>query len=443
VNKLKPQALRGDNYYRSLHLVRANEDKVKIRHIALVATSGCLICAAALAGVSKPDTRISVANWLNADVNTWTFRNTEQIIPSATVSRNFTPVAKFDVSSRDISKISYSGVLDGEPETLLISEYLERTRTDSLVVLHKGNLVYEAYYNGMEDKQRHILMSVTKSFVGTVVAELITQGKLDENDRIGDVVAALKGTPVGATTVRQALDMTAGMKYSEDYSDPDADVWSYISSIGLKPIPAEGGVPTNIMDYLKAMQVDTPAGEEFNYVTPMSEVLQAVVVAVTGKQFNEVLSELIWSKIGAERDGYVLVESTQQALAGTGLMLTARDMARFGQLILNDGYFNGQHILSPGTVADIKKGGDKAKFRQYGAENGMPGFSYRDQYWHMGNENRAFTAMGVFGQYIYIDPTAEVVIVKQSSDVKPLTDFAAANDFVALHAIAENLSTTD
>jgi len=140
----------------------------------------------------------------------------------------------------------------------------------------------------MDTQQRHLLMSVTKSFVGTVVAELISQGKLDENGNIDKIVPALKGTPLGSTTVRQALDMTAGMKYSEDYADPNADVWSYISSIGLKPPPDDNSVATNIMDYLKDMKAGIPTGEIFNYVTPMSEVSQAVVVTVEGKQFNKV-----------------------------------------------------------------------------------------------------------------------------------------------------------
>jgi CubicO group peptidase (beta-lactamase class C family) len=228
------------------------------------------------------------------------------------------------------------------------------------------------------------------------------------------------------------------MAYSEDYADPNADVWAYVSSIGLMPIPEGSKAPESIMGYLKGMKVSTPAGERFNYVTPMSEVLQAVVVSSTGQQFNEVLSDMIWSKIGAERDGSILVESTQQALAGSGLMLTARDMARFGQMILNDGFFNGQQILSPKTVADIKKKGDVNKFNHYGEENGMQGFSYANQFWHTGNKNKAFTAMGVFGQYIYIDPTADVIIIKQSSDVAPLTPYAAKNDFLALDALANH-----
>lgn len=412
---------------------------MKIQHAAMTVVGLFLLSTTAIAATSKPDIKLSVENWLNPDVNTWTFRNTEQIIPSATVSRGATVAVPFKISNKDISSVQYPGVVDGKPKTLSIGKYLEASRTDSFVVLHKGKLVFEAYFNGMEAEQRHILMSVTKSFVGTVVAELISQGKVEESATIGKIVPALAGTPLGKTTVRQALDMTSGMKYSEDYANPNADIWSYISSIGLKPIPDGADVPPNIMAYLKAMKADTPGGEIFNYVTPMSEVLQAVVVASTGKQFNEVLSEFIWSKIGAERDAYVLVESTQQALAGSGLMLTARDMARFGQMILNKGYFNGQQILNPKTVASITKGGDKAKFEQYGEENGMQGFSYRDQFWHIGNKNKAFTAMGVYGQFIYIDPVAEVVIVKQSADLKPSTAFAASNDFLAFAAVADYL----
>ncbi|MEZ8824605.1 serine hydrolase domain-containing protein [Vibrio amylolyticus] len=413
---------------------------MNFKKITLAITCGLMMNGAALAAPAKPDVKIGVENWLQADVNQWTFVNTNQIIPSATVSRDFTPVADFESASTSMSDLEFVGKVDNKQQTIAINDYLEHTRTDALIVIHKGKIAYEQYFNDVEDKQRHILMSVTKSFIGTVVTELISQGKLDEQATIGSIVAPLKGTPVGKTTLRQVLDMTAGMAYSEDYADPNADVWAYISSIGLMPIPEGSTAPTSIMDYLKDMQVSTPAGEQFNYVTPMSEVLQAVIVAATGQQFNEVLSDMIWSKIGAERDGSILVESTQQALAGTGLMLTARDMARFGQMILNDGYFNGQQILSTKTTDDIKKSGDVSKFAHYAEENAMQGFSYGNQFWHTGNENNAFTAMGVFGQYIYIDPTAEVIIVKQSSDVAPLTPYAAKNDFIALDAIANHFN---
>jgi hypothetical protein len=410
------------------------------RTIAVIVAGSIWISSAVAAETTKPEVKISVANWLSPDVNRWTFRNTEQIIPIATISRGEGSVAEFVTRPVDITGVTFEAKDEAKVWQMRIDEYLNRTRTDALIVLHKGSIVHEGYYRGMRPDQRHILMSVTKSFVGTIVTELLSENKLDQKAKVGDIVAPLKGTPIGDATVRQCLDMTAGMKYSEDYSDPDADVWSYVSSIGLRPLAENFAGPIGIMDYLQTMEQGTPAGAQFNYVTPMSEVLQAIVVAVEGKQFNEVLSDRIWSKLGAERDGYVLVESTQQALAGSGLMLTARDMARFGQMILNKGKFNGRQILRPETYADIAKAGDADKFAQYGEENGMQGMSYSNQYWHTGNQHGAFMAMGVFGQFIYIDPMSEVVIVKQSADEAPLTPFAAKNDFVALGAIADHLA---
>ena len=146
----------------------------------------------------------------------------------------------------------------------------------------------------------------------------------------------------------------------------------------------------------------------------------------------DLLSQQIWQKLGAENDAYFMVDSIGTESGGAGLNTTLRDLARFGEMIRNKGRFNGQQIVPAEAVADIEKGGDKEKFAKAGYKT-LPGWSYRDMWWQTRNENGAFEARGIHGQAIYIDPKAEMVIVRYASHPYAAN---AANDPVTLPAFA-------
>ena len=234
--------------------------------------------------------------------------------------------------------------------------------------------------------------------------------------------------------------MRTGIGYSEEYSNPDADVWKYLSAIGLMPRPEGYTGPETIREYLPLMKQVEEANGHFEYITPLSEVLVWLMTNVTEKPFHEVLSEQIWSQLGMEYDAQFLTESSNQALGGSGLLATARDLARFGQMILQRGTYNGRQVMAPEVVEGFIEGGDRKAFERHASRNpAEKGFSYRDQWWNTHNAHNAFTAWGVHGQFVYIDPTANVVIVKQSSLPEAIVDFASNNDFLFFHAISKKL----
>lgn len=181
------------------------------------------------------------------------------------------------------------------------------------------------------------------------------------------------------------------------------------------------------------------SGKHFEYVTPATEVLVWIIDKVTGQPFTEVLSDRIWSKLGMEHDALFITEPGHHGLGGTGLIATARDLARFGQMILQHGTYNGRQVLAPEVMEGFIEGGSRKAFERYAGDGSLKGFSYRDQWWVTHNEHRAFLAMGVYGQNIYIDPTANVVIVKQSSQPSAVLEFADKNDFGLFHALARYL----
>ena len=155
-----------------------------------------------------------------------------------------------------------------------------------------------------------------------------------------------------------------------------------------------------------------------------------VIARVTGRSVSQLLSERIWRHLGAEQDAYFTVDSIGTPFAGGGLNTGLRDLARFGEMLRNNGRFNGQQILPRAVVDDIRGGGDKAAFAKAGYAL-LPGWSYRNMWWVTHNPHGAFMARGVHGQRIYVDPKAEMVIVRYASH--PVAS-NSANDPVTIPA---------
>ena len=386
---------------------------------------------------------IDKSNWLKSPTNVAAFQNINQVTTTAVISRQGSPVAPLPSSIRNLDDVEFNGVVDGKPAKLTLADHLKGTYTDSFLVLHNGRVVYERYFNGMSPYKRHMMMSVTKSFAGTMLAVLIDEGKIDETRSISDYIPELKQSVWKDVSVRQLLNMTTGVDFSENFSDPDSPIWNYSYSIGLGEPPSDYKGPKNIEAFLKTMKRAEPAGRNFVYVTPSSEVVCWLIRKQTGKSFATVLSDRIWSKIGAENDALIATESTNKALAASGLFATARDLARFGQMILQRGTYNGQQILNPNVVEGFIKGGDREAFKAHDANGPQKGYSYRDQWWVSHNEHNAFMALGIYGQAIYIDPTANMVIIKQSSQPTAQLDFSDNNEPLIYHALAKYLMAND
>jgi len=284
-------------------------------------------------------------------------------------------------------------------------------------------------------------MSVTKSFFGTIGAMLVDEGTLDADAPASRYVPELKDTAFGDATVRQLLDMTTGLQYSENYADPKAEIWSHVRAGDVLPRPPGYKGPTTFYEFLLTVKKEGQHGEAFAYKTVNTDALGWVIARATGKSVGQNMQERIWSKLGAEQDAYFTVDSVGTEFAGGGLNTGLRDLARFGEMMRLGGRFNGQQIVPKAVVDDIRRGGDKAKFAKAGYTL-LPGWSYRDMWWVTHNEHGAYSARGVHGQVVYIDPVAEMVIARYASH--PVAANAAmdptslpAYDALARHLMAK------
>ena len=369
----------------------------------------------------------------------WSVSNFRQLMPTVNVSRGLGSPAALPRSLRhDIDAVSFMPIGGTKPMTW--ADSLAANYTDGIVVLQRGRIVYERYFGVFGESGQHAAMSITKSFTGTLGAMLVAEGRLDADKHIAQYVPELAKSAFGNATVRQILDMTTGLEYSEDYSDPDAEVWAHAKAGNPLPKPADYTGPRSYYEYLQTVRPKGKHGEGFGYKTVNSDVLGWVIARVTGRSVAQLLSERIWSRLGCEQDAYMTVDSIGTPFAGGGLNTGLRDLARFGEMLRNDGSFNGQQIVPTSVVDDIRRGGDRNAFAKAGYKL-LQGWTYRDMWWVTHNEHGSFSARGVHGQRIYIDPKAEMVIVRYAShpvagnatnDVTTLPAF----DALAAHLLA-------
>lgn len=393
-----------------------------------------------MVGSPPPDdkvVRFEDGSYFRFSAMRWSVANFGQLMPTVNVSRGTGAPAPLNQALRDdIDSITFQPVNSDRPMTL--KESLLVNYTDGIIVLHAGQVVCEQYFGVLKSDGQHGGMSITKTFIGTLAAMMVAEGVLDPARRVDDYVLELSDSAFADATVRQVMDMTTGIRFSENYSDPKAEIWAHAAAGNPLPKPAGYTGPRSYYDFLKSVQSDGTHGEAFHYRTANADALGWILARVSGRSIAQLLSERIWSKLGAEQDAYMSVDSIGTPFAGGGLSAGLRDLARFGEMIRNNGHYNGHQIVPQAVVADIRRGASTEAFAKAGFA-ALKGWSYRNMWWVTHNDGGAFMARGVHGQSLYIDPTAAVVIGRFASH--PLAS-NAANDPTSLpayHAVAQYL----
>ena len=367
----------------------------------------------------------------------WTVCHFRQLMPTLAVSRGLG--APNDLPRRlDASLEAVRFTPLGGQASMTWGQAFDVNYSDGVVVLHKGVIVYERYAGCLTQDGQHAAMSMTKSITGLLGEMLVAEGRLDENAKVGAIVPELAGSAFGDATVRQVLEMTTGLKYSEDYADPKSDVWAYGAAGNPLPKPADYSGPRTYFEYLQTVRKQGEHGQAFGYKTINTDALGWIIARVTGKPISDLLVERIWSRMGAEQEGYYTVDSIGTPFAGGGFNAGLRDVARLGQLMLNGGTLGGQRLVPEAAIKRIQTGGDKAAFAKAGYTN-LPGWSYRGMWWVSHNEHGAYMARGVHGQALYVDPTAQVVIARFSSHPTASNGANDPTSLPAYHAVAQHL----
>lgn len=360
------------------------------------------------------------------------YQRLDTLYPVTHISRGGGAPSVLGAASMNLDGITLP---DSDGKTVTLADWQRNTVTDGLLVLHRGQVLYEKYYDGMSVAQRHALWSVTKSMTGLIATDLIQAGTIDPSAPIAHYLPELRDSAWGDATVQQTLDMTTGVDYTEGSLEPGSGILDYMIAAGLIPTSPLHPGPRTIVDFLKSRKKAGEHGKAFRYKTPDTEVIGLLLTKVTGKDIATLVSERLWAPMGAETDAYVLRDRQGTQLAGAGVNSTLRDLARLGELVRLEGRFNGRQILQPATVAEIRKGGDRAAFEAGG--DSRKGYSYRNFWWVSHDASGSFEAKGLNGQHIHINPAAELVVVKLSSNILPDTSSTHVPDRNAFAAIAQ------
>jgi len=364
----------------------------------------------------QPDRLVTLANWRKAPFSAWGFRNVRRIIPTANIAASGDAVA-LEPALEEIGHVGSNGH-DGNPTT--VSQALRATQTDAFIVLRRGRLASEWYGNGMNATTPHIIFSISKSISGVLGGILMDRGLLDPDDRVTDYVPELASSVYAECTVRHLLDMAVGIAFTEDYDDPKGDVMRYRYAMGWDPLPA-GEAPDDVRSFLARQKPDGQKhGELFHYVSANTDALGWIYERASGQCYSDITSEYLWIPLGAERDAYITVDSRDAMRAAGGICVTPRDLARFGEMIRRRGVADGRQVVPGAWIDDINEHGDPEAWARSEFADMFPQASYRSKWYRIDRTNNVLCAFGIHGQWIYIHPQAELVIVRMASEATPL-----------------------
>ena len=402
--------------------------------------------AASLNGISElmtgfppaPDSRVTLANWQEPPFNRWAFRHMREFIPTHLIPARRRRPGPLPASRRRMGNPPVAR-LDGSAAT--VADVLADTFTDAFVVLHDAKVVAERYYAGMTASTRHLLMSVSKSIVGCVAGVLADRGLLDPRTLVTSYVPEVSASGYAGATIRDLLDMRTGVAFSETYTAPDAEVRVMERSMGWRP--ARAGDPVGAYAFLAALGAAGPHGGEFTYRSADSDMLGWVCERVSGIRMADLISTIIWQPTGAEDDAEITCDPLGSAIHDGGISATARDLARFGQMLLDDGMSQGRCVVPETWLADARTpdAGVRAAFARTDNESVLPGGWYRDQFWFVpGRSGPVLVCLGIHGQLVYVDRAARTVVVKMSSWPDAQNTAYLLDTLQACGAIAARLS---
>lgn len=377
---------------------------------------------------------VGLGNWRNRPFNSWAFRNIPELIPTAEIPALDGGIEqpKLDETWLTARELPIAG------KTRTIAQALQDTYTDTLVVMKGGSIIADYHAPNYTVRSRHILFSSSKSVAGMLAGILVGEGVLDPDDPIVRYLPELANSAFGDAKVRHALDMSTSLVFTEDYGDPRGDFARYRRAGLLDPALDAEPVETVIgfISTLKKAE-GRDHGGPFFYCSPNSDVLGLIVERASGLRYPDLLSQKLWQPLGARTSARITVDLEGTARAGGGLFLSARDFARLGDLIRRGGALDGRQIIPADWIRDTTTGGSRQAWTTGNFAPWLPKGSYRNQWYQTGNPDGAFFALGIHGQWLFINPRKELVITKFSSQPDPVNDVLKQTNMALFEAIGE------
>ena len=385
------------------------------------------------------DAQVTLANWRSAPFNRWAFHHVREIVASADIPND--PLQTMALPSAPVSLDAMR--IDGGPGgALSFDQFLDETYTDGIVILHRGRVALERYAGGTTADTPHILMSVSKSMLGLLAGALAGRGELDPEWPVTDLIPEVAATAYRGATIRHLLDMRAGVAFDEDYLATSGPIIAYRKAGGWDPVEP-GEASADLRSYYRNLQqTEGPHGGPVNYVSPNTDLLGWAIERATGRRYADLMSDLLWRPLGAERSAYITVDRLGAPRSAGGMCTTVRDLARVGQLIAQRGARGAVQVIPAAWIDDIIGHGDAAAWAAGDLAQYFPGvpMRYRSKWYVVDGPTPLLFGLGIHGQYLFVDAASEIVIAKVSTQPLPLDGPRTTLTMRAVAAIRSTLA---
>ncbi|WP_186288541.1 serine hydrolase domain-containing protein [Burkholderia gladioli] len=371
-------------------------------------------------------------NWRDAPWNVWAFRHVHELIPSARIAATpglaEPPLVDAEALTRHELEIG------GERRT--VASILRETWTDAITVMRGGRIVADFHAPNFTLQSRHILFSASKSVAGLLAGMLYGDGLLDPEAPVAHYVPELARSAFGDARVRHVLDMRTSLAFNEDYLDPNG-IYARYRRAGLLDPRRDGEPRETVLELLAALpKGEGEHGGPFHYCSPNSDVLGLVIERASGERYADFASRRLWQALGLRQDGCVTVDIAGTARSGGGLCMGVRDLARVGELVRLGGSHQGRSLIPADWVEDTLTGGSAEAWRQGDFSDWLPNGKYRNKWYQLGNASGACFAIGIHGQWLYVDRANETVIAKFSSQPWPTNNDVKHLNLALFEALA-------
>ncbi|MEJ5081683.1 MULTISPECIES: serine hydrolase domain-containing protein [unclassified Ochrobactrum] len=324
-----------------------------------------------------------------------------------------------DVSTLPVIDKPLPATYNYKGEARDLNAFLKRTGTTGFIVLKDGNIIHEEYARGNTQATQSIAMSLSKSFVSFLIGNAVADGKIKLDETVDQYAPVLAQGGYKGVTVKNVLQMSSGIGFNENYGDLNSDIVRYIIQI----------LTGSVIDFTAHLKNERPQGTVNQYVSADTQVLGMVLEGATGVPLQKYFEDRLWSKLGAEADAYWLTDSTGEVVAAGGLNAVLRDFARFGLVYMNEGRnYRGEQIVSAQWVHDSVTPDAPHLMPGRLTSDGKAAYGYGYQWWIPTEPQGDFVGVGIYGQFIYVNPLKHVVIVKTSAYANYNVDGAAVKD---------------
>lgn len=348
----------------------------------------------------------------------WAFLHMRQIAPTALV-RAGGEARPFERAERDLEGLEF----EHEGASYTIAQMMDETCVDGLLLVQDGKIVFERYRGQMTPTSLHLLQSVSKTLTASLAGVVIEQGRLTPETEVPDIIPELAGTCWDGCTIQHLLDMRSGTAFDEsDYEDENSESYRGFRALGWLPRRADDPSPT---DYIAQMRNDKEHGSDFEYRSICTDVLGWCLERAAGEPLAELFSREIWMPMGAELDADFMLGPGGFPLTSGGFCVSARDLARFGQMWLDGGEVGGQQVI-PRAWTERVRVADSELIQAFAsspeAKGASPTAFYHDQWWVDDAEAGIYSGYGIHGQQVLVHHPTRSVVVRLSSWPRPWVD---------------------